>query len=588
MSTIRSATAMVLGALALPILSGQAFGQVTLIKEIGPGASSGISSEPLVRLGPITLFAGDDGTTGFEVWKTDGTAAGTVLVKDIWPGSRGSNPMKVWRNSRRSHGTVGNAVVFAADDGVSGYELWRSDGTTAGTYLLKDIWPGSNAGLPLGFTEVGGLVCFVADDGVNGAELWKTDGTTQGTVMVRDIGVGSGPNGPFQLTEFRGKLYFGRGRSLWVSDGTEEGTYEITDVLRSGLYPMTVAGGSLWFTEASPLGTDVWKSDGTKAGTVVVKSFPYDPFAIPDWYTTVGNDVFFSTSDGINGHELWKSDGTTEGTVLVKDIDPFGGSQPRNLYEVGGKLVFEARTGSIPAAAGWALWVSDGTEEGTVYLPNSSGNALIGPRYFGKAGDGSLYFDGNDVTAGEVGTWRTDGTPQGTTLVFENFLSGGSGPQVSSVNAVVSGEYLVGSFHPATGGELWKLDPGPTSVRYGKPCAAPGRYPRLTASDPAFHSTWNIRGDGFQPGTNLSLLASFEAFPSAIGPCTLLVDANNWTVFHSRPLGTPAWELPIPLPVIPALTGTSLVLQAVQAPSPAPLGADLSNGVVSTLGPAIW
>ena len=57
-----------------------------------------------------------------------------------------------------------------------------------------------------------------------------------------------------------------------------------------------------------------------------------------------------------------------------------------------------------------------------------------------------------------------------------------------------------------------------------------------------------------------------------------------WT----RPLGTPAWELPIPLPVIPALTGTSLVLQAVQAPSPAPLGADLSNGVVSTLGPAIW
>ena len=584
----RAATALVMRALLLSILAGQGCGQATLIKDIGPGASSGLLGEPLAGLGPITLFAGNDGTTGFEVWKTDGTAAGTVLVKDIWPGSRGSNPLNAWYNTPRSHGVVGNAIVFTADDGVSGYELWRSDGTTAGTYLLKDIWPGSKRGLPIDFTEVAGLVYFVADNGVNGEELWKTDGTAQGTVMVEDIGVGSGPGGPFELTEYRGKLYFGWGRSLWVSDGTEEGTYEITDVLRTGVVHMAVASGSLWFSDPIAPVTNVWKSDGTKSGTVVVKSFPYDPFAIPVEYKAVGNEVFFSTSDGINGHELWKSDGTTEGTVLVKDINPVGSSQPRFFNEVGGKLVFVATTLSVPSAAGITLWISDGTEAGTVYLPNAAGNALFGPFFFGKAGNGSLYFDANDMTAGEIGAWRTDGTPQGTTLVFENFLSGGSGPQVSSVNAVVSGEYLVGSFHPATGGELWKLDPGPTSVRYGKPCAAPGRYPRLTASDPAFHSTWNIRGDGFQPGTNLSLLASFEAFPSAIGPCTLLVDANNWTVFHSRPLGTPAWELPIPLPVIPALTGTSLVLQAVQAPSPAPLGADLSNGVVSTLGPAIW
>ena len=81
------------------------------------------------------FFTANDGTNGRELWKSDGTAAGTVLVKDIQPGQRQLEP-------RQPDGR-GRPLFFAADDGTNGEELWRSDGTAAGTVLVKDIRPGS-------------------------------------------------------------------------------------------------------------------------------------------------------------------------------------------------------------------------------------------------------------------------------------------------------------------------------------------------------------------------------------------------------------------------------------------------------------
>src|SRR5262245_49431891 len=157
-----------------------------LVADIVPG---GGSSNPVALVpGNGTLFfIADDGAHGPEVWKCDGAADGTVLVKDINPGSAGSlNPV----NSRLFN--LGGTLYFSADDGVHGEELWTSDGTADGTVLVKDINPGSAGSYPNRLTMVNGVVYFSCNDGVHDFELWRSDGTETGTFLVKDINPGSG------------------------------------------------------------------------------------------------------------------------------------------------------------------------------------------------------------------------------------------------------------------------------------------------------------------------------------------------------------------------------------------------------------
>ncbi len=164
-----------------------------LLKDIDPGIRD---SQPnsFTVLGNQIVFAASDGTHGDELWVTDGTAAGTQLVKDIRPGSMSSDP--------RDFTQLGNKILFRADDGAHGRELWVTDGTAAGTQLVKDINPGAGEGLPGDFTRMGDKLIFRADDGANGEELWVTDGTAAGTLLLKDINLGAGSSEPFGFAYF--------------------------------------------------------------------------------------------------------------------------------------------------------------------------------------------------------------------------------------------------------------------------------------------------------------------------------------------------------------------------------------------------
>jgi ELWxxDGT repeat protein len=125
------------------------------------------------------FFNAYEPTTGSELWKSDGTAAGTVLVKDINPATEGSSP---WAMA-----AVGNTLFFVAYEPTTGYGLWKSDGTAAGTELIKSIDPGEFNGDPFSFRlmAAGNTLFFVTFNWSSYFyELWKTDGTVAGTGFV--------------------------------------------------------------------------------------------------------------------------------------------------------------------------------------------------------------------------------------------------------------------------------------------------------------------------------------------------------------------------------------------------------------------
>ncbi|MES2690888.1 MAG: ELWxxDGT repeat protein, partial [Bacteroidota bacterium] len=168
---------------------------------------------------------------GYELWKSDGTPGGTVLVKDIYNGSGSSTPQHLTN--------INGVLYFSADDGIHGYELWRSDGTAGGTVLVKDINNGSSGSSPNNLTNVNGTLYFSSDNGINGRELWKSNGTSTGTVLVKDIWNGSGTSSVDFLTNVNGKLFFvaqslnrdgfDAGAELWSLGSCTPGNSKVTE-----------------------------------------------------------------------------------------------------------------------------------------------------------------------------------------------------------------------------------------------------------------------------------------------------------------------------------------------------------------------
>src|SRR4051812_29222041 len=179
------------------------------------------------------VFVADDGFNGRGLWTTDGTARGTDLLADLWPGGGPGNPANLVRLDD------GHAI-FAATDPEHGSEPWITDGTAAGTHLILDInaaqsgFGGSN---PSNFTPLGdGRALFVANDPIHGNEPWVTDGTAAGTHVLELApgNAGSYVSGPF-LPLGDGRALFAasggsEGNELWVTDGTGGGTRLVKDI----------------------------------------------------------------------------------------------------------------------------------------------------------------------------------------------------------------------------------------------------------------------------------------------------------------------------------------------------------------------
>jgi ELWxxDGT repeat protein len=358
----------------------------TLVKDIGVPFNGDPGN--LVDFNGAVFFAAGDAAHGYELWKSDGTTAGTTLVKDIYPGTdSGGGP----NGGDPSELTVVNGTLFfSARDATHGQELWKSDGTTAGTKLVKDIDPGTNGtgpndGSPAGLTAVGSTLFFSARDATRGKELWKSNGTTAGTTLVKDTYPGSNggnPNNgnPGKLADIGGELFFRaadatHGEELWKSNGTTAGTTLVKDIYpdsNSGIpdngnpYKLIDVNGVAFFeADDGTHGTELWKSDGTPGGTTLVKDINPGGDGSPFFYSSgdvsvnINGTLYFQANDGGSNYELWKSDGTPAGTTLAKEINTASGEggTPGGLSNAHGRLFFTADDGTH----GSELWAGTDT-----------------------------------------------------------------------------------------------------------------------------------------------------------------------------------------------------------------------------------
>ncbi len=231
-----------------------------------------------------TLFFTSYDANGTELWKSDGTAAGTTMVKDIYPGESASagypGGIFYYPNSSYpgSFTDFNGTLFFTANDGVHGYELWKSDGTADGTTIVKDILlsPYTNGSNPFRFTDVNGTLFFMAHD-TAGTRLWKSDGTEAGTVAVSSRNFG--PWGGYDLGNVNGSLFFiaddGHGWEVWKSDGTDGGTVMVTDFDPTDLHLLGYVNDNLFFRAGdADHGTELWALNVAPAPSLGLSGFP--------------------------------------------------------------------------------------------------------------------------------------------------------------------------------------------------------------------------------------------------------------------------------------------------------------------------
>ncbi|HEX3924989.1 MAG TPA: ELWxxDGT repeat protein [Streptosporangiaceae bacterium] len=489
----------------------------SLVADIAPGAAGSDPQDLTVMNGEL-FFSASDPVHGRQLWESDGTAAGTVMLTDV-PG--GADPAGL--------AVADGVLFFSARDAQHGRELWKSDGTAGGTTLVADIVPGPAGSDPRDITYAIGqqgnstpaqvLVYFSAWDPAAGRQLWRSDGTAAGTAMVSDVNPGPAGLGPADITALTGTtaMFSGddgvHGREPWVTSGTAAGTAMFEDLnpgsASSDPTEITASAWNLLGEVQLPL----WyfsANDGTHGRELFVAypdSPPADVYDInpgaassnPGPFVSVAQVTGLVAATGTTGRELYdlqtpppppRLEGQQPGTAtLVPGVSPGAGSDP----VLGPTGLIGTTPFPLPytrnyfsgddAALGRQLWQVDESVtltpgEGGYYYYDVSGVRLVDDGSSGPAGfvnvGGSYDVDGGQSGTTEVFSasdaahgrelWTSDGWSTNTTLAADvNPGSGSSDPADITVTGQTA--YFTAD-SPASGRELWKLTVPPTPQVY--------------------------------------------------------------------------------------------------------------------------
>jgi ELWxxDGT repeat protein len=426
-----------------------------------------------------------ENTLGRELYVTDGTPTGTRLVKDINPTpGHGSNPERLQPDGQ-------GGLFFLADDGSGhGEQLWKTDGTSAGTVSVATP-PVTDISNRLTTIPVNGRNFFLVTTAQGGYELWADYPPAGTIVLLRTFPPPTNGSGPRNFIQRDGVLYFLTAGEpgkvgLWRSDGTAVGTKLVAETgLGAGyftlMWDVTIAAGGNFYYLGLPR-TDTWTPEVWSASPATGKFVKVFGLDTPGYGTagdvvSLGGKLFFTAGRAEDGLTLWTTDGTVAGTHRVtgpwsthgslsgrwEGLDPNG---PLRVF--GNRLVFSTADG--------AVWAGDGTAAGTAEV-TSAGARLPGPavevvdyqppsvahpRGFVFVRSSRRDSQGQDREAFA----QADGTPAGTRCVSDTPPGGAFVPNpyidVRS-RTDFRGAYYLTADDGLNGAELWRIGPDPVA-----------------------------------------------------------------------------------------------------------------------------
>lgn len=417
------------------------------------------------------LFAADDGVHGKELWISDGTDNGTKMLKNIASddaGVTGSQP------DFGFYLGTDNLTYFTASTPESGRELWRTDGTEAGTVMVADLNPGSADGIAVGALEQAvsrnGVLLFPASDGEHGIEAWVSSpfgDSTERLLPMPEFNA-AGDSNPADFFPFYDGLLVtvsdAQGRYLIRLTNEDMWDWQMEKLIDTafesiGNFAFFIDGNNvetISFTTESKDGTvDLWRVNEVDPAPVKLMSLPvFEGVPPTDFvYFSSENALLFTAQSESAGRELWLASLNGDEPELFRDfIDGSGSADPELLYGFNGPVFFSAKN----ADGVMQLWQTDGTVAGTTLLAdvNAAGKAA----YFAQIelDGGYRFLFPNEDGAHGAALWQTNATSEGTAILKDINPTGGI--NLGFLLGLDDNHVLFSADDGTNGTELWITD----------------------------------------------------------------------------------------------------------------------------------
>lgn len=570
--------------LLLAIIAHFSVAQISFFKEINT-QEEGSSPANFTEVNGITFFSVKT-IDGYNLWKTDGTEAGTVAVSNKLIIISSVN--QPW--AAHSFQVFNNELHYFVQNSANTRQLWKTNGDTE-TLVLDNFFPttlywlnnrihyldsrglfkidngesilinnfsgGNILRQPAPMSLNNQLIFFTSSQNSSSyyLQVWKSDGTEVGTGIVKSIedmhynmsdgyydfdkrSLAIDNQGYFIIR----RLLNNRSNyttELWKTNGVETTLVknildESYNTFKKGSNLADFNGKLIFIFDNSQL----WLSDGTNAGTNILKTFSINYDLYNKKWGILNNKFYFSASTTTD-YELWQSDGTSAGTTLFKDLNPSGNANPNYFITINNKLFFKANNDE--------LWQSDGTETGTTFVlnipkPVNSADLYRVTPEFVYTSNNQLYFSNYDAT-NDFELWKSDGTIQNTGLL-KNITTRSKGSNASDKKIKVGNIWYFSAIdHRGT--ELWKSDGTPEGTTIVKDITAGGfstfireivavgnvvYFTANTTNDNKLHL---FKSDGTESGTVEVILSNGFTYGSTIDKLTAALDKLYFMASHN-------------------------------------------------------